>query len=250
MRYLTVDSNSNASLPRQGVNNLTLLKFYGQAIQIGNEAVVFKRSLTATPSPSSPRDPIEGQWPSYKYEGTEEGPITIIYNGTDNGTKNYYIDGVNIRNDRLRYLSVDSNSNASLPLQGVNNFGTVVSVYGQPIQIGRIGNEVVFKRPLTATPSPSSPRDPVEGQWTSYKYGGMEFGPVTISYNGTDNGTKIYYINGGNIPNNNLRSLTVDSNSNASLPLQRVNNFGTVLLYNDTTATQIGSINSVVIFRR
>jgi hypothetical protein len=230
LRVLTVDPNTlMCSLPERSMSNNfgTALIYGNKVIKIhGNKGITFTRSNdipNVTVSPTS-KDPFEGVWMSYKVSGNEYGPVTIL----STGGNSYYIYGENISSDSLRVLTVDPITlSCSLPEDLIYNFGTPFIYEGKAIKID--GNGITFKRSnvipnITASPTSTNP---FEGTWSSYKYGGNEYGPVNILSTGGNS----FYIYGGNLPSDNFRVLTVDPTTLlCSLPQQNINNFGTAII--------------------
>ena len=239
-RVLTVDpigtdkgTTLSCSLPQIDQNNFgTAIIYGGKAIKIianKGKGISFNRSndiSNVTVSPIS-TDPYEGIWSSYNHNGTEYGPVTIL----STGKNSYYIYGGSIQNDNLRVLTVNPDTlSFSLPLQGINNFGTPLIYGGKALKIGE-DNGTIFKRSKqdpNFTVSPTT-TDPYEGIWSSYNHDGTEYGPVTILSNGQNS----YYIFGGTAPDGSYyRVLTVDPDTlSFSLPIIGINNFGIPLMY-------------------
>ena len=249
LRILTLDpSILMCSLPERSANNFgTALIYDDKAIKIyGINGITFKRSNETpniTISPTS-TDPFEGTWISYNYAGNELGPVII----SSTGGNSYYIYGNNVDSETLRVLTIDPDTlSASLPQQLNYNFGTAKIVNGKAISIG---NKVVSFKRSNETPnitvSPTS-TNPFEGTWRSFNYGGNEFGPVIISSTGRTS----FYIYGENIPNDNLRVLTVDpTNLSCSLPEQYSNNFGTALIVEGKAILIYGNQDQSITFTR
>jgi hypothetical protein len=102
--------------------------------------------IPTTPIPTTPMpDGLCGNWSSYSYSGNQFGPVSISLTSIDsNGTKNYYINGGTVWHNNLRYLTIDSNLNASLPKQNVYNFGIVTNDGNRAVKIG--DRSVIFRR--------------------------------------------------------------------------------------------------------
>ena len=95
----------------------------------------------------------------------------------------------------------------------------------------------------TAPPS-SSVSQKFEGTWISYKYGGIEFGPVTIILLKGENN---FYILGKNVPSD-MRLLTVDPNT-FLCSLKYNSNFGIALIY-EGKAIKILGYNGTIYLER
>jgi hypothetical protein len=193
---------------------------------------------TPIPTPSSMILSFEGDWVSYKISGREYGPVTL----RATGPYSLYIEGGSIGSvwDNMRVLTVDPTTlSCSLPVKGINNFGTALMYEGKPIKImGNNGITLNRSNQLpTITTSPVT-TDPYEGTWVSYIYAGNEYGPITILSMGQPN---TYYIYGGSFTNDNYRVLSVDPNTlSFSLPLIGMNNFGKALMYGGKAIKIIG----------
>ena len=206
---------------------------------------------TPIPTPSSLSLLFEGDWISYKIMGIECGPVNI----TANGPYSLYIYGINIPDDRWNVLTFDPNTlSCSLPKINMNNFGKAVIYGGRIIQI--YGNQGVSLKRSYQTNITVSPItiDLFEGTWSSYIFGGREYGPVTILSTGQENS---YYIYGGSIQNDNYRVLTVDpigtdkgTTLSCSLPQIDQNNFGTAIIYGGKAIKIIANKGKGISFNR
>ena len=162
---------------------------------------------------------IVGDWDSFYY-GMDYGRVII----TQVELNTFNISGLNLsESSSMRYL--EYNPDTKIFRLGNNrdvkaDIGTATfDNNGKAIRIGRAFSRSIVNNPITPTPIPSqSTINPFIGVWNSYRYSGIEEGPVSITYR--ENGIyDISPIPNGRYMNDYLKELSIDpKNLRCTLP--------------------------------